>query len=115
MDAAKHVNRKLRNRVRVTVTYSGNREPLCKLLRDEVGGHLSEALDVLSQRDDLSLAEVSPHPRRWHGLGGHGCINQTDVFVAGEAGKKLAEAIDGVHGSALHRLGLLSNFGRCPA
>jgi len=57
--AAKKVNRKLRNRVRATVTFAGNREPLCKLLRDEVGGRLSEALDVLSQREDLSLVDLA--------------------------------------------------------
>jgi len=57
--AAKKVNRKLRNRVRVTVTFAGNREPLCKLLRDEVGGRLSEALDVLIQREDLSLVDLA--------------------------------------------------------
>ncbi|GIX18162.1 MAG: hypothetical protein KatS3mg119_2348 [Rhodothalassiaceae bacterium] len=57
--AAKRVNRKLRNRVRVTVAFAGNREPLCKLLRDEVGGRLSEALDVLSQREDLSLVDLA--------------------------------------------------------
>lgn len=57
--AAKKVNRKLRNRVRVTVTFAGNREPLCKLLRDEVRGRLSEALDVLSQRKDLSLVDLA--------------------------------------------------------
>jgi len=57
--AAKKVNRKLRNRVKVTVTFAGNREPLCQLLRDEVGGRLSEALDVLSQREDLSLVDLA--------------------------------------------------------
>ena len=57
--AAKKVNRKLRNRVRATVTFAGNREPLCKLLRDEVGGRLSEALDALSQREDLSLVDLA--------------------------------------------------------
>ena len=57
--AAKKVNRKLRNRVRATVTFAGNREPLCTLLRDEVGGRLSEALDVLSQREDLSLVDLA--------------------------------------------------------
>src|SRR5690606_25272109 len=57
--AAKKVNRKLRNRVKVTVTFAGNREPLCQLLRDEVGGRLSEALDVLSQREELSLLDLA--------------------------------------------------------
>lgn len=57
--AAKKVNRKLKNRVRVTVTPAGNREPLCKLLRDEVGGRLSETLDILSQSKDLSLPELA--------------------------------------------------------
>src|SRR5690606_27129286 len=40
-------------------TPAGNREPLCKLLRDEVGGRLSETLDILSQSKDLSLPELA--------------------------------------------------------
>ncbi|NKC14660.1 MAG: AAA family ATPase [Gammaproteobacteria bacterium] len=55
--AAKSVNKKLRERVRIEVTAAGNREPLFDLLRDAVGGRLSEAIEGLRQQQDLSLAE----------------------------------------------------------
>ncbi|NCQ34518.1 phosphoesterase, partial [bacterium] len=57
--AAKKVTRKLSGRVRVQVTRAGNREPLVQLLRDEVGGRLSEATEALREREDLSLAELA--------------------------------------------------------
>ena len=57
--AAKKVTRKLSGRVRVQVTRAGNREPLLQLLRDEVGGRLSEATEALREREDLSLAELA--------------------------------------------------------
>lgn len=54
-DAAKRVSRRLKDRVRVKVRFQGNAEPLLELLRTEVGGRLSESLDVLRQAEDLSL------------------------------------------------------------
>ena len=53
--AAGGVNRKLRNRVQVRVTAAGNREPLFEVLRAEIGGRLSEAIDQLRRAPDLSL------------------------------------------------------------
>lgn len=53
--AAKRVNKKLRDRVQVEVTAAGDREPLFNLLRDKVGGRLSEAIDSLRGVEDLSL------------------------------------------------------------
>lgn len=53
--AARKVSRKLRDRVQVEVTPSGNRDPLFELLREEVGGRLSEAVDCLRKQEDLSL------------------------------------------------------------
>jgi len=53
--AAKKVSKRLRDRVDVQVTASGNREPLAQVLRDEVGGRLSEAIDALRGIADLSL------------------------------------------------------------
>ena len=53
--AAKRVSNDLRDRVQVSVTASGNREPLSKLLKDEIGGRLSEAIDKLEQAPDFSL------------------------------------------------------------
>jgi DNA repair ATPase RecN len=55
--AAKKVTKELSGRVRVTVHFEGNREPLLTLLRDKVGGRLSETLDLLRGRPDFSLAE----------------------------------------------------------
>ena len=57
--AAKKVNRQLFRRVRVRVNFAGNRLPLIKLLRDQVGGRLSETLETLRQRDQLSLKELA--------------------------------------------------------
>jgi len=55
--AAKKVTKQLSGRVRVTVHFEGNREPLLSLLRDRVGGRLSETLELLRSRADFSLAE----------------------------------------------------------
>jgi DNA repair ATPase RecN/vacuolar-type H+-ATPase subunit F/Vma7 len=57
--AAKKVNKALADRVRVQVTAAGNREPLYQLLREHVGGRLSEAVDALKKRDSLSLKEFA--------------------------------------------------------
>ncbi len=57
--AAKSVSKKLAGRVRVQVTFAGNREPLFQLLRDQVGGRLSEALEILQRCDTLSLLELT--------------------------------------------------------
>ena len=53
--AGKRVTRKLAGRVRVRVEFCGNREPLFQLLRSEVGGRLSEAINLLRQTENLSL------------------------------------------------------------
>ena len=55
--AARGVSRKLRNRVQVRVTAAGNRESLFEVLRDEIGGRLSEAIDQLRKAPDLSLPQ----------------------------------------------------------
>ena len=60
--AAKRVSRKLRNRVKVSVTMAGNRDPLEQLLR-EVGGQLAAALDRLRGQDQLSLRELAQRCR----------------------------------------------------
>lgn len=57
--AAKKVSRKLAGRVRVEVAMGGNREPLEKLLRDEIGGNLAALVDRLRTRDSLSLRELA--------------------------------------------------------
>ncbi len=61
--AAKTVSRKLKDRVRVTVTMSGNREPLEQLLRVEIGGNLSAAFERLRAKDPLSLSDLAARCR----------------------------------------------------
>ncbi len=53
--AGKRVTRKLEGRVRVRVEFAGNRESLFQVLREEVGGRLSETISALRQADSLSL------------------------------------------------------------
>lgn len=55
--AAKKVNQNLRDKVQVEVTAGGDREPLFRILRDEVGGRLSESIDSLRATRDLSLTQ----------------------------------------------------------
>lgn len=57
--AAQKVCKELAERVRVQVTFAGNREPLLQFLRERVGGRLSEALDALRQAENLSLREFA--------------------------------------------------------
>lgn len=56
--AAKKVSNELRGRVQVEVTAAGNREPLLKVMREEIGGRLSEALATIAQVPDLSLTNL---------------------------------------------------------
>ncbi len=53
--AAKKVSRKLEGRVLVDVAAGGNREPLIQLLRDQIGGRLSETIESLTKSTDFSL------------------------------------------------------------
>ena len=55
--AARNVGRKLCDRVQVAVTASGDRKPLSRLLREEVGGRLSEGIENLEKVQDFSLPE----------------------------------------------------------
>lgn len=57
--AAKRVNKTLKRRVRVEVTFCGDRSPLRDFLRDEIGGRISEAVDALTGREDLSLSALA--------------------------------------------------------
>jgi len=56
--AAKKINKKLRNLIRVEIKYSGDRRPLVQFLQEKIGGRLSEALRELVKKEDLSLAEL---------------------------------------------------------
>lgn len=53
--AAKNVNKRLLGRVQVEVTAAGDREPLFEVLRKDVGGRLSEAIDSLRDLREFSL------------------------------------------------------------
>jgi hypothetical protein len=55
--AAKKVNKKLRDRVQVEVTAASDRELLFRILRDDIGGRLSEAIDTMRGIRDLSLTQ----------------------------------------------------------
>lgn len=57
--AAKKVSRQLKGRVRVRVNFQGSRGKLAELLKDEVGGRLKEATDLLLAKDDLSLSSLA--------------------------------------------------------
>jgi len=61
--AAKRVNKKLAGRVRVMVTFSGNREPLFQLLKEKVGGRLAETIDALRKAKEISLKELADAAR----------------------------------------------------
>ena len=86
--AGKRVSRKLDRRVRVRVEFSGNRESLFQLLRDEVGGRLSEVIGTLRQADSLSLGAFV-----------QACRQGTDSLAAefgisGSQAKRLVQASD---------------------
>ena len=60
-NASRQVTRELSGRARVRVEFGGDREPLFALLREKVGGRLSEAIGSLRQANNLSpmaLAKV---------------------------------------------------------
>lgn len=57
--AARDVNKKLRDRVQVEVTAAGNREPLIELLRSEIGGNLATTIEKLKSSDALSLIDLA--------------------------------------------------------
>ena len=56
--AGKLVTRKLKKHVRVRVESGGNREPLFRLLRNEIGGRLAETIEALQQQDTLSVSAL---------------------------------------------------------
>lgn len=84
--AAKAVSKKLRARVQVAVTAAGDREPLLQLLRDEIGGRLSEAVSILAQEEDFSLPQLVDSCRM-----GADAVHQTYAVPPAQA-QRLAEA-----------------------
>jgi len=57
--AARKVSKELPNRLRVNVVFGGNRDPLINLLKQEVGGRLSESILALTDKADLSVAALA--------------------------------------------------------
>jgi hypothetical protein len=57
--AAGKVAKQLDGRVRVSVSYAGDREPLFELLRSEVGGRLQESIDILKGVPQLSVSALT--------------------------------------------------------
>jgi len=84
--AADEVNRRLRQRVQVAVVAAGNREPLLDALKENVGGRLSEALNILRDYPDLSLPEFVERCRQ-----GPDAIRKTYAISPAQA-ERLASA-----------------------
>ena len=61
--AAKKISQKLKDRVRVEVIHDGNREPLEKLLTEEIGGNLKPTFAQLRERAEFSLPDFVAHCR----------------------------------------------------
>ena len=84
--AAQEVSKELLSRVQVEVAAAGDREPLIRLLRDEIGGRLSEALAILAQEEDFSLPQFVDSCRT-----GADAVHQTYKIPPAQA-QRLAEA-----------------------
>ena len=84
--AAKGVNKKLRERVQVEVTAAGDREPLFNLLRENVRGRLSEAIESLRGAGELSLTQFVEACRS-----GPDALNKTFGITTAQ-GQRLARA-----------------------
>ena len=84
--ASRSVGRKLHERVQVAVTTAGNRHPLSKVLRDEVGGRLSEAIESLEKVQEFSLPEFVASCRE-----GAGALQKKYALPPSQA-QRLAEA-----------------------
>ena len=86
--AGKRVTRKLKGRVRVRVEFGGNRESLFQLLRDAIGGRLSEAIATLRQADSLSPGALVQACRQ-----GAGSL-AAEFSISDAQAKRLAQASD---------------------
>lgn len=84
--ATREIRRWSEKRVEVVVTSGRNRERLRKLLVDKIGGRLSEVLDVLDAREDLSLPELAASMRS-----GRDALVQKFALTASQA-DRLAQA-----------------------
>jgi DNA repair ATPase RecN len=57
--AAKKVSKALERRIRVTVSFSGDRDPLAAMLKRRLSGRIAETIDALVSEPDLSLRELA--------------------------------------------------------
>ena len=81
-DAARKISTQLRSRVQVEVTGAGNREPLFALLRDAIGGRMSEAVESLRKAPELSLVQFVEACRS-----GAEALRTTYGITPGQAGR----------------------------
>ena len=86
--AASNVEEKLRDRIKVEVTAAGDREPLFELLRNEIKGRLSEAIDALRQDQGLSL------PQLVNGLRSGGEVIQENYAIPRSQAARLAQVTE---------------------
>ncbi len=84
--AAKSVSRQLSDRVRVEVSFAGDRDPLFDLLRAKIGGRLSETTEALRNRAILSLGEFAEALR-----GGREAVEK-QFGIPGQQADRLAAA-----------------------
>lgn len=89
--AAQSVNKQLAGRVRASVGFGGNREPLGELLRQSVSGRLSEAIDLLGRQRDLSAAALAQKIEE-----GAEALQTTYGIPKGQAEKLAAISMDGL-------------------
>ncbi len=80
--AARKVSRQLHKRMRVEVTAAAEREPLLEILRGEIGGRRSEALERTRQSPALSLPQFVQCCRD-----GADRLNATYVIPLSQAGR----------------------------
>ena len=88
--AGKRVTKKLMGRVRVQVDFGGNRESLVQLLREQVGGRLSEAINTLRRADRLSLSAFAQACRQ-----GDEALDK-EFDISGVQANRLAQASEAV-------------------
>ena len=84
--ASRFVTTALEGQVRVQVEFGGNREPLFRLLRDGVGGRLSETIEALRRADTLSPGELVQACRQG------ATVLATDFDVPATQAERLARA-----------------------
>jgi len=93
--AAKKVSKELPGRLRVTVAYGGNREPLSTLLKQAVGGRLSETIAAISEKTDLSVSALAVACRQGAAvITKEFGIPQTQADRLAQAGSKLPMLIE---------------------